>query len=59
MLLKGGTETLTEEDDNAEEDGDDCTSAQAGSHDVLLVSAVSIDVALAHLNPQIGGIGHG
>lgn len=59
MLLKTDIETLTEEDDNAEEDGDDCTGAQAGSHDVLLVSAISVDVALAHLNPQIGGIGHG
>lgn len=54
-----GTETLTEEDDDAEEDGDDGASAQTSSHDVLLVSAVSIDVALAHFNPQIGGVGHG
>lgn len=59
VLYERGTETLTEEDDDAEEDGDDGTSAQAGSHDVLLVSAVSIDVTLAHFNPQIGGVGHG
>ncbi len=59
MLCERGTETLTEEDDDTEEDGDDGASAQAGSHDVLLVSAVSVDVALAHFNPQIGGVGHG
>lgn len=59
VLLKRGTKTLTEEDDDAEEDGNDGTSAQAGSHDVLLVSAVSVDVTLAHFNPQIGGVGHG
>lgn len=52
-------ETLTEEDDDAEEDGYDSASAQAGSHDVLLVGAVAIDVALAHFNPQIRGVGHG
>lgn len=54
-----GTETLTEKEDDAEEDGDDGASAQTGGHDVLLVSAVSVDVALAHFNPQIGGVGHG
>lgn len=59
VLFERGTETLTEEDDDAEEDGDDGASAQTGSHDVLLVSAVPIDVALAHFNPQIGGVGHG
>lgn len=56
--LRRGTETLTEKNDDTEENGDDGTSAQAGSHDVLLVSAVPIDVALAHFNPQIGGVGH-
>lgn len=59
VLFETGTETLTEEDDDAEEDGDDGTSAQTGGHDVLLVSAVSVDIALAHFNPQIGGVGHG
>lgn len=59
MLFERDTETLTKEDDDAEEDGDDGTGAQAGSHDVLLVSAVSVYVALAHFNPQIGGVGHG
>lgn len=59
VLFQRGTETLTEEDDDAEEDGDDGTSAQAGSNDVLLVSAVTVDVTLAHFNPQIGCVGHG
>lgn len=58
-LFERGTETLTEEDDDAEEDGNDGTSAQTGGHDMLLVSAVTIHVALAHFNPQIGGVGHG
>lgn len=58
-MFERGTETLTEEDDDAEEDGDDGPGAQTRSHDVLLVSAVSIHVALAHFNPQIGGVGHG
>lgn len=52
-------EALTEEDNDAEEDGYDSTSAQTGSHDVLLVSTVPVDVALANFNPQIGGVGHG
>lgn len=56
---EGGTETLTEEDDDAEEDGDDGAGAQAGRHDVLLVGAVAVDVALAHFDPQVGGVGHG
>lgn len=59
MLFERGTETLTEEDDDAQEDGNDSPSAQARSHDVLLVSAVPTDVTLAHFNPQIGGVGHG
>lgn len=50
MPYKRGNETLTEEDDDAQEDGDDGASAKAGSHDVLLVGAVSINVALAHFN---------
>lgn len=58
-LFERGTETLTEEDDDAEEDGNDGACAQTGSHDVLLVSAVSVDVALAHFNPQVRGVGHG
>lgn len=59
VLFERGTETLTEEDDDAQEDGNDSPCAQARSHDVLLVSAVPTDVALAHFNPQIGGVGHG
>lgn len=58
-LLFGRGETLTEEDDDAEENGYDCTSAQTGTGVTVLVSTVSIDVTLAHFNPQIGGIGHG
>lgn len=58
MPLKRATETLTEEDDDAQEDGNDGTGAQAGGHDVLLVGAVPVDVALAHFNPQVGGVGH-
>lgn len=58
-LYERVSETLTEEDDDAQEYGDDGTGAQTGSHDVLLVSAVSVDVTLAHFNPQIGGVGHG
>jgi len=53
------TETLTEEDDDAEEDGYDGACAETSGHDVLLISAISIDVALAHFNPQVGGVGHG
>ena len=52
-------ETLTEEDDDAEEDGDDGARAQAGGDDVLLVGAVAVQVALAHLDPQVGRVGHG
>lgn len=26
---------------------------------MLLVGAVPVDVALAHFNPQVGGVGHG
>lgn len=52
-------ETLTEEDDDAEEDGDDGPGAQAGRHDVLLVGAVPVHVALAHFDAQVGGVGHG
>lgn len=59
MPLQRATETLTEEDDDTQEDGDDGAGAQAGSHDVLLVGAVPVDVALAHFNPQVGGVGHG
>lgn len=59
MLFERGTETLTEEDDDAEEDGNDGARAQTGSNDVLLVSAVSVDVTLAHFNPQVRGVGHG
>lgn len=59
MPLQGAIETLTEEDDDTEEDGDDGSGAQAGGHDVLLVGAVPVDVALAHLHPQVGGVGHG
>lgn len=50
---------LTEEDDDAEEDSDDGARAQTGGHDVLLVGAVAVDVALAHFNPQVRGVGHG
>lgn len=46
-FVSPGDERLTEEDDDAEQDGDDGTGAQAGSHDVLLVGAVSVDVTLA------------
>lgn len=59
VLFERGTETLTEEDDDAQEDRYDGACAQTGGHDVLLVGAVSIDVALAHFNPQVGGVGHG
>lgn len=45
------TERLTEEDDDAEEDGYDGACSQTSSHDVLLVSAVSINVTLAYFNP--------
>lgn len=59
MPLQRATETLTEEDDDTQEDGDDGAGAQAGSHDVLLVGAVTVDVALADFNPQVGRVGHG
>lgn len=59
MLFERGTETLTEEDDDAEEDGYDGACAQTGGHDVLLVGAVPVNVALAYFNPQVGGVGHG
>lgn len=59
LLFERGTETLTEEDDDAEEDGYNGTRAQTGGRNVLLVSAVSVDVTLAHFNPQVGGVGHG
>lgn len=58
MPFRGATETLTEEDDDTQEDGDDGAGAQAGSHDELLVGAVALDVALANFNPQVGGVGH-
>lgn len=54
-----GVLRLTEEDDDAEEDGDDGPRAQTGGHDVLLVGAVSVVVALADFDPQVGGVGHG
>lgn len=59
MALERGDERLTEEDDDAEQDGDDGAGAQAGGHDVLLVGAVAADVTLAHFDPQVGGVGHG
>lgn len=59
VLFERGAETLTKEDDDAEKDGYNSTSAQAGSHDVLLVSTVAVDVTLAHFDPQIRGVGHG
>lgn len=58
-MSERGTETLTQEDDDAEQDGYNGAGAQAGGHDVLLIGAVSIHVALAHFNPQVGGVGHG
>lgn len=58
-LVEWGSERLTEEDDDAEQDGDDGAGAQAGSHEVLLVGAVSVDVALADFDSQVGGVGHG
>lgn len=58
LPLKRAIETLTEEDDDAQKDGNDGAGAQTGSHDVLLVGAVPVDVALAHFNPQVGGVGH-
>lgn len=57
--MRGETETLTEEDDDAQEDGNDGAGAQTGGHDVLLVGAVPVHVALAYFNPQVGGVGHG
>lgn len=54
-----GSERLTEEDDDAEQDGDDGAGAQAGCHDVLLVGAVPVDVTLADFDSQVGGVGHG
>lgn len=59
VVFERATETLTEEDDDTEEDGYDGARAQTGGHDVLLVGAVSVDVALAHFNPQVRGVGHG
>lgn len=50
---------LTEEDDDAEQDGDDGTRAQSGSHEKLLIRAVSVLIALTHLHAQGGGVGHG
>lgn len=50
---------LTEKDDDAEEDGYNGSRAQTSGHDVLLVSAVSIHIALTHFNPQVWGIRHG
>lgn len=58
-MFERSTETLTEEDDNAEQDRDDSSCAQTGGHNMLLVSAVAVDIALAHFNPQVGGVGHG
>lgn len=58
-LIERGTETLTEEDDDAQEDGYDGPRAQTGGHDVLLVSAVPFHVALTDFDPQVGGVGHG
>ena len=51
--------TLTQEDDDADEDGDDGTRAQAGGHYVLLVGAVAVDVTLTHFDAQVGCVGHG
>lgn len=52
-------EILTQEDDDAEEDRDDRPRTQTRRHDVLLVRAVPVDIALANFNPQVGGVGHG
>ena len=59
VLFERATETLTEEDDDTEEDGYDGACAQAGGHEVLLVGAVAVHVTLAHFDPQVGGVGHG
>ena len=53
------SETLTEEDDDAEEDGDDGARAHAGADDGLVVGAGPVHVTLAHLDPQVGRVGHG
>lgn len=50
---------LTEEDDDAQQDGDDGPCAQSGSHKELLIRAVSIVVTLTHLHAQVGRVGHG
>lgn len=59
MVFLSNRRTLTEEDDDTEEDGYDGPRAQTGSHDLLLVGAVSVDVTLAHFDLQVRGAGHG
>lgn len=50
---------LTEEDDDAEQDGNDGAGAQAGGNEELLIGAVPVLITLTHLHAQVGRVGHG
>lgn len=50
---------LTEQYDDTDEDGDDGSGAQSGGDDSLHVHTVSMVIALADLDPQVGRVGHG
>lgn len=54
-----GRRGLTQQDNDAQQDGDDGAGAQACRNDAFLVRADAIVVALAHLDAQVGGVGHG
>lgn len=57
LTAKGGK--LTQHYDDADEDGDDGSSSQTSGDDSLHVDAVSVVVALAHFDPQVGRVRHG
>lgn len=50
---------LTQQYDDADKDRDDGASAQSTGNDALHVHAVSVVITLAHLDPQVGSVGHG
>lgn len=50
---------LTEQDDDAEQDGDDGPRAKPCTHDPVYVCAVPVGVALANLHTEDGAVGFG
>lgn len=50
---------LTEEDDDAEQDGDDGSRSQSCGRKELLIRAVAVLITLTHLHTKVGRVGHG